>query len=177
MRRSHGARLSVRIRLKGRAGPSGFRASQSCVCCRRESGRAPPSSKSGSSRGIEALLRALEGSLSGGSLEGGLKAHEDVQGELTELMLGVYAVSPAASGTGETARAVLMQLLLTAGHGGAGNPVVLRALLPLLTMKPSRAGLPCDARSRTSAHNKAVQVRARLRRRGGKLASECRASS
>lgn len=43
----------------------------------------------------------------------------------------------------------------------AGNALALHALMPLLTLKTgsgNKSGLPTDARSRTAAHNKAVQV-------------------
>lgn len=110
--------------------------------------------------GLEELLRALERSLVGGSLGPSLAAHDDVQGELTDLVLGIYAVAPASSAgpVVEAARALLMALVTAAGVPG-GNPIVLRALMPLLTMKPSRgSGIPQDARTRTAAHQKAVQV-------------------
>ena len=110
-------------------------------------------------RGLEALLCALERSLTSGSLASSLRAHDDVQGELTDLVLGTYAMAPASGSLAETTRSVLMALIGLAG-GGGGNPIVLRALMPLLTMKPSRSGLPTDARTRTGAHQKAVQVSA-----------------
>lgn len=111
-----------------------------------------------STRGLEALLRALERSLISGSLSSSLRAHDDVQGELTDLVLGTYAMAPASGSLADSTRAVLMALIGLAG-GGGGNPIVLRALMPLLTMKASRSGLPTDARTRTGAHQKAVQVR------------------
>ena len=108
-------------------------------------------------KGLEALLRALERSLSSGSLGASLRAHDDVQGEMTDLVLGVYALVPSTGSLADATRAVLMALVTVAG-GPGGNPIVLRALMPLLTMKPSRSGLPTDARTRTSAHQKAVQM-------------------
>lgn len=57
-------------------------------------------------------------------------------------------------------REVFLRLLSGGGQSSAGNPAALHALMPLLTMKPAgnKSGMPTDARSRTAAHNKAVQV-------------------
>ncbi|EWM25041.1 hypothetical protein Naga_100049g14 [Nannochloropsis gaditana] len=108
-------------------------------------------------QGLESLLVALDRSLASGSLAESLRTHDDLQGELTELVLGVYSLAPASTALAQAARRVLMALIVVAG-GPGGNPIVLRALLPLLTMKAGRNGLPSDARARTSAHQKAVAV-------------------
>ncbi|GAB5032194.1 condensin-2 complex subunit d3 [Nannochloropsis oceanica] len=109
-------------------------------------------------RGLESLLLALHGSLTTGSLAASLCAHDDVQGELTDLVLAVYSLAhPAAGSLAQATRGVLMALITVAG-GPGGNPIVLRALMPLLTMKPSRNGLPTDAKTRTGAHQRAVQL-------------------
>lgn len=108
-------------------------------------------------QGLESLLVALDLSLASGSLAESLRTHDDLQGELTELVLGVYSLAPASTALAQAARRVLMALIMVAG-GPGGNPIVLRALLPLLTMKAGRNGLPSDARARTSAHQKAVAV-------------------
>eukprot|EP00624_Nannochloropsis_granulata_P000481 evm.model.NODE_11823_length_16375_cov_18.355114.1 len=101
-----------------------------------------------------------------GSLAASLCTHDDVQGELTDLVLAVYSLAhPAAGSLAQATRSVLMALITAAG-GPGGNPIVLRALMPLLTMKPSRNGLPTDAKTRTGAHQRAVQLLTALIKEG-----------
>jgi hypothetical protein len=97
--------------------------------------------------------------LGGGGLRSSLQGHEDILAELAELVLAVYAVSPAGSAC-ERAKEVLLGLLTQKGRATTTTSVVFRAMMPLLTMKPGKAGLPTDASSRGKTHQKAVQVRA-----------------
>jgi len=111
------------------------------------------------------ILAALRSCLIQSSLANSLEGHEDLLADMIDMVVGLLCSSPNGSGLAGTSREILLGSL----GGGALDrhsssttmrTVALRALMPLLIMKPShKPGMPADARQRTAAHQKALEVR------------------
>lgn len=126
----------------------------------RRGGRrtAGASSSSSSASSVVPALEALQSCLSRGSLGSSLEGHEDLLTDMADLVLGALGSAASGTSTAEAAKSILLGML---NGKGDRRTVVLRALMPLLIMKPvAKPGLPTDARGRTAAHQKALQVRA-----------------